>query len=212
MLKLVGAAGLGAGLLLAGCGTSSKSPGGTAASGASAGGGTGTAGCAPIPEETAGPYPADGTNGPDVLNQSGIVRRDIRSSFGELSGTAAGVPLTILLTVEDTANGCAPLANAAVYLWHCDRDGNYSLYGVTDQDYLRGVQEADADGIVTFTSIYPACYAGRWPHIHFEVYPSLGAATDAAKRIATSQVALPKTTCAAVYATAGYEQSAASLG
>jgi hypothetical protein len=123
MLKLVGAASVGAGLLLAGCGTSSKSPGGTAASGASAGGGTGTAGCAPIPEETAGPYPADGTNGPDVLNQSGIVRRDIRSSFGELSGTAAGVPLTILLTVENTANGCAPLANAAVYLWHCDRDG-----------------------------------------------------------------------------------------
>jgi protocatechuate 3,4-dioxygenase beta subunit len=102
-----------------------------------------------------------------VLNQSGIVRRDIRSSFGERSGTAAGVPLTILLTMEDTATGCAPLANAAVYLWHCDRDGNYSLYGVTDQNYLRGVQEADADGIVTFTSIYPACYAGRWPHIHF---------------------------------------------
>jgi protocatechuate 3,4-dioxygenase beta subunit len=212
MLKLVGAASLGAGLLLAGCGTSSTSSGGTAASGGSASGGAGTAGCAPIPEETAGPYPADGTNGPDVLNQSGIVRRDIRSSFGELSGTAAGVPLTILLAVEDTANGCAPLANAAVYLWHCDRDGNYSLYGVTDQNYLRGVQEADADGIVTFTSIYPACYAGRWPHIHFEVYPSLGAATDAAKRIATSQVALPKTTCTAVYATAGYEQSAANLG
>jgi protocatechuate 3,4-dioxygenase beta subunit len=212
MLKLVGAAGLARGCYWLAVERPPRARGGTAASGASAGGGTGTAGCAPIPEETAGPYPADGTNGPDVLNQSGIVRRDIRSSFGELSGTAAGVPLTILLTVEDTANGCAPLANAAVYLWHCDRDGNYSLYGVTDQDYLRGVQEADADGIVTFTSIYPACYAGRWPHIHFEVYPSLGAATDAAKRIATSQVALPKTTCAAVYATAGYEQSAASLG
>jgi protocatechuate 3,4-dioxygenase beta subunit len=211
MLKLVGAASLGAGLVLAGCGTSSKSSGGTAASGASDGG-PGTAGCAPVPQETAGPYPADGTNGPDVLTQSGIVRRDIRSSFGELSGTAAGVLLTILLTVEDTANGCAPLANAAVYLWHCDRDGNYSLYGVTDQNYLRGVQEADADGIVTFTSIYPACYAGRWPHIHFEVYPSLAAATDAANRIATSQVALPKTTCTAVYATRGYEQSAANLG
>jgi protocatechuate 3,4-dioxygenase beta subunit len=212
MLKLVGAASLGAGLLLAGCGTSSKSSGATAASGASTGAGTGAAGCAPIPEETAGPYPADGTNGPDVLNQSGIIRRDIPSSFGEFSGTAAGVPLTISLTVEDTANGCAPLANAAVYLWHCDRDGNYSLYGLADQNYLRGVQEADADGIVTFTSIYPGCYAGRWPHVHFEVYQSLAAATDAAKRIATSQVALPKTTCTAVYATAGYEQSADNLG
>jgi protocatechuate 3,4-dioxygenase beta subunit len=211
MLKLVGAAGLGAGLLLAGCGKSSKSSGATTASGASTGVDTGAARCAPIPEETAGPYPADGTNGPDVLNQSGIIRRDIRSSFGEFSGTAAGVPLTISLTVEDTANGCAPLANAAVYLWHCDRDGNYSLYGITDQNYLRGVQEADAEGIVTFTSIFPACYAGRWPHVHFEVYQSLAAATDPAKRIATSQVALPKTTCTAVYATTGYEQSAANL-
>ena len=29
------------------------------------------------------PYPGDGSNGPDVLEQSGIVRSDIRSSFGD---------------------------------------------------------------------------------------------------------------------------------
>ena len=45
---------------------------------------------------------------------------------------------------------------AAVYLWHCDRDGLYSLYTVPDQNYLRGVQAADASGEVTFTSIFPA--------------------------------------------------------
>jgi protocatechuate 3,4-dioxygenase beta subunit len=72
---------------------------------------------------------------------------------------------------------------------------------VKDQNYLRGVQAADASGVVRFTSIFPACYSGRWPHIHFEVYPDLSAATDDANVIVTSQVALPEATCAEVYAT-----------
>ena len=108
---------------------------------------------------------------------------------------------------------CSPLAGRAVYLWHCDRAGGYSLYtqGVTNQNYLRGVQEADSAGRVSFTSIFPGCYAGRWPHIHFEVYPSLSAATSAANRVATSQIALPKAACDAAYATAGYQSSITNL-
>ncbi len=84
--------------------------------------------------------------------------------------------------------------------------------GATDQNYLRGVQAAGDDGVVTFQSIFPACYSGRWPHIHFEVYPGLTEATDDANVIATSQVALPEDACHLVYATAGYEQSVANLG
>lgn len=165
-----------------------------------------------IPTETAGPYPANASNGPNVLNLSGVVRNDIRTSFAGLSGTAAGVPLTIALTLVN-ASTCAPLANRAVYLWHCDRAGLYSLYsaGATSQNYLRGVQETDATGKLTFASIFPACYAGRWPHIHFEVYPSLATATTAANKIATSQIALPKVTCDEVYATTGYSQSISNL-
>jgi protocatechuate 3,4-dioxygenase beta subunit len=72
---------------------------------------------------------------------------------------------------------------------------------------LRGVQETDSDGVATFTSIFPACYSGRWPHIHLEVYPSLTAATDDANKIATSQIALPEDACSAVYATDGYSES-----
>jgi protocatechuate 3,4-dioxygenase beta subunit len=178
---------------------------------ASAAGGGGTGDCVAIPEETAGPYPGDGSNGPDVLSESGIVRSDIRSSFGQFSGTAEGIPLTIRLTILDASNACAPLSGATVYLWHCDRDGQYSLYTVTDQNYLRGVQEANNDGVVTFTSIFPACSSGRWPHIHFEVYPNLAAAGDDANKIATSQVALPEDVCNAVYATAGYEQGVLNL-
>jgi protocatechuate 3,4-dioxygenase beta subunit len=64
---------------------------------------------------------------------------------------------------------------------------------------------------VEFTSIFPGCYDGRWPHVHFEVYPSLEAATDADNRIATSQIALPEEACDAVYATAGYEQSVRNM-
>ncbi|MGQ0837174.1 intradiol ring-cleavage dioxygenase [Actinokineospora sp.] len=175
--------------------------------------GTGVACAEAIPEETAGPYPADGTNGPNVLTESGIVRGDIRSSFGSSTTTAKGLPLAIELTVVDAAKGCAVLPGAAVYLWHCDIDGSYSMYGrgLANENYLRGVQETDAQGKVRFTSIFPAAYAGRWPHIHFEVYPSLAEATKAGDPIVTSQLALPQDVCTRVYATDGYAQSVRNL-
>jgi len=165
-----------------------------------------------IPQETAGPYPGDGSNGPNVLTESGIVRKDITKSFGSASGVAAGVPLTVELTILD-ADKDTPLAGAAVYLWHCDAEGRYSLYsdGVTDENYLRGVQAADANGKVTFTSIFPAAYMGRWPHIHFEVYSSLTEATAAGKISATSQLAFPEDVCNTVYATDGYDGSAQNM-
>ncbi|WP_312179656.1 intradiol ring-cleavage dioxygenase, partial [Arthrobacter sp.] len=177
-----------------------------------AGGETGTTD-GEIPDETAGPYPGDGSNGPDVLEESGIVRSDIRSSFGESEGTAEGIPMDLELSITDLANGGAPFAGVAVYVWHCTRDGLYSMYseGVEDQNYLRGVQIADADGKVRFTSIFPACYSGRWPHIHFEVYPDEASITDSTNAIATSQVALPQDVCDAVYATEGYEASVRNL-
>jgi protocatechuate 3,4-dioxygenase beta subunit len=166
-----------------------------------------------IPDETAGPYPGDGSNGPDVLAESGIVRSDIRSSIGEASGTAEGVPMTLELVISDLANGGAAFTGVAVYVWHCDREGRYSMYssGVEDQNYLRGVQIADSTGRVSFTSIFPACYSGRWPHIHFEVYPDEAGITDASNAIATSQVALPEDVCNQVYAQDGYEQSVSNL-
>lgn len=166
-----------------------------------------------IPEETAGPYPGDGSNGPNVLEASGVVRQDITASFGTSATKAEGVPLTVTLTLLDNANGCSPLAGAAVYVWHCDRDGRYSMYDKTlvNENYLRGVQEADANGQVTFTSIFPAAYSGRWPHIHFEVFESMSNATAAGQVLAVSQIALTEAACNAVYATAGYEASVANM-
>ena len=172
---------------------------------------TGGGACEAIPSETAGPFPGDGTNGANALVLTGIVRSDIRASIAGSTGTAAGVPLTITLTVVDAT--CAPLANHAVYVWHCDRDSEYSMYtgAAKAENYLRGVQETDADGKVTFTSIFPACYSGRWPHIHFEVYPSLADAADAGHRIRVSQLALPEAACDEVFATTGYEDSITSF-
>jgi protocatechuate 3,4-dioxygenase beta subunit len=177
------------------------------------GGTTTTASCSVIPTETNGPYPADGTTSLNALVLSGIVRSDIRSSFGSSTTTAAGVPLTVTLTLVNTNASCASLAGYAIYIWHCNQAGLYSLYssGVTGENYLRGVQVTDSAGQVTFTTIFPACYSGRWPHIHFEVYPSLATATSVSHVVKTSQIAMTKAVCDTVFATSGYSASVSNL-
>jgi protocatechuate 3,4-dioxygenase beta subunit len=216
--SVLGLIGLGAGsVVLAAC----TSAGGSNATGASSsatpsagatGGASGTLPAGEIPDETAGPYPGDGSNGADVLERSGIVRSDIRSSL-DGGTTAAGVPITLTMTVLDMANGDVPFTDVAVYVWHCDAAGGYSMYsdGITDETYLRGVQVANASGTVTFSSVFPACYSGRWPHIHFEVYPDVGSITDSTNAIATSQLALPDDACRTVYALSDYDGSTANL-
>ncbi|ROS61463.1 dioxygenase-like protein [Frigoribacterium sp. PhB160] len=219
---LLAVLGAGAGsLVLAACTTGGGSTSGATGSATASAtpsaeptsGSTAAVPAAEIPDETAGPYPGDGSNGPDVLARSGIVRSDIRSSL-DGGATAAGVPMTLTLTILDQAAGDAPFAGVAVYVWHCDASGGYSMYsdGITDETYLRGVQVADADGAVTFTSIFPACYSGRWPHIHFEVYPDAASVTDSSSTIATSQVAMPQAACETVYALADYDGSSRNLG
>lgn len=216
VLKLIAGAAL---LPLLRCGDDSDGSGGGSGIGEDAsdetdsgtGSGTADGSCGTIPEETAGPYPGDGSNGPNALSLSGIVRADIRSSIAGVSGTAAGLPLTIKLQLVDATNACAPLAGYAVYLWHCTNNGLYSLYTLASQNYLRGVQETDNDGNVSFTTIFPGCYDGRMPHVHFEVYPTLASATKASNKLATSQLAFPRAVCDEVYATTGYEKSVANF-
>src|ERR671919_2212126 len=83
--------------------------------------------------------------------------------------------------------------------------------GRNDENYLRGMQETDSAGAVSFTSIFPACYPGRWPHIHFKVYASVAEATGGAGPLATSQGALPEDVCNQAYGADGYEQSVTNL-
>ncbi len=225
--------GLGAAAVLAACGRSDGSSPDAGATTTNAAGtigsgtiGAGTVGadtgvngtslaatCTVIPEETAGPFPGDGSNGVDVLTSDGVVRADLRASFGEYDGIAEGVPLEFSLAVVDAADGCSPLGGAAVYAWHCDAAGNYSLYSdaARDQNYLRGVQVADDGGVVTFTTVFPGCYPGRWPHIHFEVFASVADATGGGRPIATSQLAFARDVCEVVYTDRRYPSSTQHL-
>jgi protocatechuate 3,4-dioxygenase beta subunit len=221
----------GSALALIGCGgggdggsgstSTASSAGGTTTTGS--GGGTTTTttsgSCSLIPEETAGPYPGDGSNSSNgsianALALSGIVRSDLRSSIGSASGVAGGVPLTVVLDLVNTNGACADLSGYAIYLWHCDREGRYSMYssGVTAENYLRGVQPTASDGTATFLTVFPGCYAGRMPHIHFEIYRSSTTASSWSNKLRTSQLALPRDVCSAVYSGAsGYAASVSNL-
>jgi len=173
--------------------------------------------CALSPTETRGPYPADGTNASsgstnNVLTASGIVRSNIRPSFIGSSTVAAGVPLTLTITLVNLQASCAPLANYAIYLWHADALGRYSLYSAPSETYLRGVQQTNASGKVTFQTIVPGCYAGRFPHLHVEIFATLASANNGANALLVGQLIVPASVCSAVYAdTATYAGSATNF-
>jgi hypothetical protein len=189
---------------------------------AAAGGGT----CPALPEETSGPFPAAGADQfgpgpfgadrphrvPNILAAPGIVRQDIRASFDTSSTVAAGVPLRVELRLLDIGRACRPLADFAVYLWNCNREGDYSLYGrgIEHENYLRGVQFTDREGRVAFQTIFPACYSGRYPHLHLEIFKTRS--LDASARVLTTQLTAPREVCSRVYeGAAGYTRSVAQF-
>ncbi len=150
---------------------------------------TGT--CTLTATETDGPYPLYA-----ILTNSILTRTDITEG-------KTGVPLTLTLTLQDLSNGCTPISGAGIYIWHCDKDGIYSGYanstnaGSTSTTFLRGVQVTDANGQVTFTTIYPGWYAGRITHIHAQVY--LNDSLVQGSAVATTQLAFPVDITSAVY-------------
>jgi protocatechuate 3,4-dioxygenase beta subunit len=161
--------------------------------------------CVANPAETEGPFPADGTNvragqTVNILTEDGVIREDIRTSIGGLTPMAEGVPVSLEITLVDVARACAPLGGMAVYVWQCDAEGIYSIYAAQDRNYLRGVGISDDQGVVRFTTVFPACYPGRWPHIHFEIFSSAEMAVSGKTALLTSQFALPEAECRAVYA------------
>jgi hypothetical protein len=130
--------------------------------------------CLLDPAETEGPFPSDGSNSAhgtlsNVLKSSGIVRRDMRTDIGKTAATAEGQAFDLEITLVNVGQACAPLAGHAIYLWHCDALGRYSIYDLPNASYLRAVGVTDSVGNAAFTTIFPGCYPGRYPHIHFEV-------------------------------------------
>lgn len=154
-------------------------------SGTGTGSGSGSGSCTVAPTETEGPFP---THTP-----SSYVRSDIRDD-------RTGVALTVKITIKNTNNSCAALAGAIVDIWHCDKEGNYSEYGGTGMQstnytavhFLRGRQTTDANGLVTFTSIFPGWYTGRATHIHVHVYTAAGTS------LLVTQIAFPEGSSSAV--------------
>jgi protocatechuate 3,4-dioxygenase beta subunit len=177
--------GIGGAALSLGCGSgSSTTP--TATTGTTTTGGSNASGaCAVTPTETLGPYPS----------LTNFVRSDIREG-------KSGLPLALTITVVNSNNSCGPVAGAAVDIWQCDAQGNYSEYAQpgyngTGQTFLRGIQTTDASGRATFTTVFPGWYQGRATHIHVEV--KIGGAV-----VKVTQIAFEESVIAAVYATGVY--------
>ncbi|MFZ6649367.1 cadherin-like beta sandwich domain-containing protein [Undibacterium sp. TJN25] len=148
-----------------------------------------------IAQDEIGPFPLLA-----ILSNAAIVRKDIRES-------KAGLPLTLNLTLTNINSQSQPLANAAVYIWQCNKDGEYSGYSSPQngnhqgETYLRGIQITDGNGQVSFTTIYPGWYAGRITHIHAQIYVNDNLNVTAT---ATTQFAFPDAVTTAVYATSLY--------
>ncbi len=142
-----------------------------------------TGSCSVSPTETEGPFP--------TKTPSSLVRSDMRDD-------RTGVLITVKITIKDT--NCAALAGVIVDIWHCDKDGYYSEYGGTGMQsvnytavhFLRGRQTTDADGLVTFTSIFPGWYTGRATHIHVHIYNASG------NSLLVTQIAFPEGSSSAV--------------
>lgn len=150
--------------------------------------GSSSSNCTVTASETAGPFP---TKVP-----ANFVRKDIRDD-------RTGVAFTMNITIKNANASCAALAGAIVDVWHCDKDGYYSEYGgtgmqsvnFTNVDFLRGRQTTDANGLVSFTSIFPGWYSGRAPHIHVHIYNAAG------KSLLVTQIAFPYDIANTVYTT-----------
>jgi protocatechuate 3,4-dioxygenase beta subunit len=151
--------------------------------------GNSTGSCTVAPTETEGPFP--------TKTPSSLISNNITSD-------RSGVAFTIKITINNKNSSCAALAGAIVDIWHCDADGNYSEYGGTSMQttnytsvhFLRGRQTTDANGLVSFTSIFPGWYSGRAPHIHVHVYSASGTT------LSITQIAFPTDICDTVYTTA----------
>ena len=115
--------------------------------------------CPMLVEQIEGPFYLD----------LGLVRQDITEG-------QPGLPTTLIFLVVDR-DTCQPIPGAIVDVWHNNALGQYSGFpvkGTTGETWLRGIQIADASGLVFFQSIFPGWYAGRTTHIHLKVRPTPG--------------------------------------
>ena len=150
----------------------------------------------PYPHE---PSPTGKTSLANFWSRAGLLRKDIRPNLAGEGLAASGVDLELVLKLVSASGWPDPVIGAAVYVWHSDASGEYSVYGKNDASYLRGIGVTGADGRVRFKSIYPGTYVGREPHIHFEVYPSLNEMSKPDTCILRSRILFPEIVSQEVY-------------
>ncbi len=153
--------------------------------------------CIARPEQTEGPYFVD-----EMLNRSDIRLDTISKKL------SAGTPLELEFRVSAVQNNsCKPLANAMVDIWHCDAAGVYSdvkdwQFDTTGQNFLRGYQLTDSQGIATFTTVFPGWYPGRAVHVHFKIRNE----KNKSNYEFTSQLYFDEKDCNELYAQAPYSK------
>ncbi len=143
-----------------------SSPGEGGAAGEGGAGGEPPA-CVAKNEATAGPYP----------NLAPLDRRDVRANTTGDTTPKAGAELVLRVRVMDLGALCAPIEGAVVDIWQCDAVGDYASYSpfnTVGQDFLRGYQKTDAQGVAELLTIFPGSYSGRALHIHFSIRASAG--------------------------------------
>src|SRR6266481_907475 len=191
--------------ILTGCGAAGSSSSSTSSSSSSSS-------CVASTNVTRGPYFVDNQSDSNIttddIDTSIPERSDIRPDTKGSTGTQSGLPLTLNITVGSYSRGtCTPIANAQVHIWHCNAQGVYSDIqastndndaDLTGENFLRGYQYTDANGKVSFTTIYPGWYSGRAVHIHVKVrvFDSSGNVTTEA----TTQLFFDDSISTAVYA------------
>jgi protocatechuate 3,4-dioxygenase beta subunit len=164
--QAIAAAGVAGGAYLIG---SRRLPGSTLVAPEDALGASTAPACTLAPSLTEGPYWVD-----ELLKRS-----DVRVDPTDGS-VQAGVPVQLEITIVRSNTSCGPEPDAAVDIWQASATGLYSdeaALGTTGKKYLRGYQVTDAQGKVTFTTIFPGWYRGRTVHIHVRVRTSNGATT-----------------------------------
>jgi protocatechuate 3,4-dioxygenase beta subunit len=168
----------------------------TADAGATAATGT-TPGCVARPRQTEGPY----------FVTARLERSDIRTDPSRPGAVSEGTPLELTFHVSRLdADSCSPLSGAVVDVWQCDANGVYSgvrdpRFDTTGQQFLRGHQITDAQGVARFTTIYPGWYPGRTVHIHFKIRSQPGSESGYEF---TSQLYFPDDVTDEVHARAPY--------
>jgi protocatechuate 3,4-dioxygenase beta subunit len=145
--------------------------------------------CVPSPTDRAGQGPFfihDGERDDDVS----LYRQDIRGRYNASAEPGTEMQLHLRVLAAGGAEcSMTPLRDVEIYVWHVDAQGFYSGFGEPGEQtpdevyrfrpsqndldnnsrFCRGAGISDANGVVSFRSIFPGWYNGRDVHVHVMV-------------------------------------------